>query len=239
MSAPIYAKAIFFDAVGTLFRVRGTVGQVYWETARPYGVRASPDEIQAAFNEVFSQAPSLAFTRLQAHFLRRSEKQWWRRVVQDVFKRVGMVRNFEAFFDELFRAFAGLRGWELYPETRDVLRKLKKEGYILGIISNFDSRILTVCTDLEIFQYLDSVQISSRTGFAKPNPKIFQKAIKHHGLAPGEAVHVGDDLAEDVAGAQAAGIQPIHLVRNPVQPPLEGVSTVRSLEGLFPLLRLL
>jgi len=232
MPPPIYAKAIFFDAVGTLFRVRGGVGQIYWEVAKPYGVKASPEEIERAFQEIFPKAPPLAFSRLKSGLLRRSEKEWWHRRVREVFDRVGMIRKFDDYFEEVFRVFSGIRGWELYPETRDVLQRLRKAGFILGIISNFDSRILTVCTDLEIFSYLDSIQISSREGAAKPDPRIFWKAVGHHGLQPREAVHVGDSLEEDVRGAEKAGLIPIFLDRDPNPKPLEGVVMVRNLNEI-------
>ena len=232
MTSPIYAKAIFFDAAGTLFRVRGGVGQVYWELARPYGVKATPEIIEQAFQEVFLKTPPLVFSRIQSNLLRHSEKAWWRTVVQEVFRRVGMIRNFEDYFEKVFRAFAGIRGWELYPETRSVLRDLKKTGFVLGIISNFDSRILTVCTDLQIFQFLDSIHISSRTGSVKPDPQIFQKALQHHHLMPHEAVHVGDSVKDDVMGAQSAGLIPVYLNRRQDPDPLEGVLSIRNLSEL-------
>lgn len=225
----IYAKAIFFDAVGTLFHVRDGVGQVYWEMARPYDVKATPQAIEAAFRKVFAKAPPLTFPRIQGGLLRRAEKEWWHHVVLAVFRRVGMIRNFEGYFDKVFRAFAGIRGWELYPETREVLRDLKKAGFVLGIISNFDSRILTVCTHLKISQYLDSIQISSRVGFTKPNPLIFQRALKQHGLAPHKAVHVGDSLKDDVMGARSAGLIPIYLNRNPNSNRWPGIVSIASL----------
>ncbi len=229
----ILARAIFFDAVGTLFRIRGGVGQIYWEAARPYGVRATPLQIEAAFQKVFPLAPPLAFSRVQSHLLRRSEKEWWYRIVREVFERVGMIRNFKAYFEEVFRIFAGIRGWELYPETRQVLKDLKKQGFLLGIISNFDSRILTVCTDLQIYQYFDSIHISSRIGAAKPDPMIFRKAISHHGLRPDQCVYVGDEFKDDVEGARGAGMIPIYLNREGKSPLSEGVVVIKSLVELW------
>ena len=229
MSSVIYAKAIFFDAVGTLFRVRGGVGQIYWEMARPYGVKATAASIDQAFHEVFPKAPPLAFSKIRSSLLRRSEKEWWHDIVHEVFRRVGMIRKFDRYFEELYRAFSGIRGWELYPETRTVLRDLKKAGFILGIISNFDSRILTVCTDLEIFEYLDSIQISSRVGWAKPSPQIFQKALQYHGFRPHEAVHIGDSLEDDVLGARSAGMIPIHLNRNSAAHETDGIRSIMDL----------
>jgi len=233
MNFPIYAKAIFFDAVGTLFRVRGGVGQIYWEVGKPFGVRASPEMIEAAFQEVFREAPPLTFSRLQSGLLRRSEKEWWRNIVLDVFNRVGMINRFDPYFDELFRVFSGIRGWELYPETRETLQKLKKDGFVLGIISNFDSRILTVCTDLEIFEYIDSIQISSREGVAKPDPEIFHRALEQNNLLPREAVHIGDNLEEDVMGAAAAGMIPIYLDRAGVGNNPEEIYSISSLAEIL------
>ncbi|HSG06137.1 MAG TPA: hydrolase, partial [Nitrospiria bacterium] len=109
MARPIFARAIFFDAVGTLFQVRGSVGQVYWELARSHGVSSTPEEIEAAFQDVFSQSPPLTFSRLQSGLLRQSEKAWWKKVVEEVFTRVGMIRDFDGYFDEVFRVFSGIR----------------------------------------------------------------------------------------------------------------------------------
>ncbi|MBI3811562.1 MAG: HAD-IA family hydrolase [Nitrospirae bacterium] len=239
MSSPIYAKAIFFDAVGTLFRVRGGVGQIYWELAKPYGVKASPEAIEAAFRDIFPKAPPLAFSRLQSGLLRHSEKEWWHGVVREVFQRVGMIRKFDDYFEGVFRAFAGIRGWELYPETREALQSLRKAGFILGIISNFDSRLLTVCTDLEIFEYLDSIQISSREGAAKPDPVIFRKALQQNGLLPREAVHVGDSVEDDVRGAGGAGLTPIYLDRSRGPNKPEGVVSISNLIEILSLVHFL
>jgi putative hydrolase of the HAD superfamily len=213
--------------------VRGGVGQIYWEVAKPYGVKAPPEEIERVFQEIFPKAPPLAFSRLQSGMLRRSEKEWWHARVREVFDRVGMIRRFDDYFEEVFRVFSGIRGWELYSETREVLQKLHKAGFILGIISNFDSRILTVCTDLEIFEYLDSIQISSREGAAKPDPHIFWKALQQHGLQPREAVHVGDSIEEDVRGAEKAGLVPIYLNRDPDPKNPEGVISIRNLNEIL------
>jgi len=46
----------------------------------------------------------------------------------------------------------------------------------------------------------------------KPAPAFFRAALSELGIRPGEAVLIGDDLADDIGGAQAAGIPGI-LVR--------------------------
>ncbi|HYB31444.1 MAG TPA: HAD family hydrolase [Solirubrobacteraceae bacterium] len=51
---------------------------------------------------------------------------------------------------------------------------------------------------------------STVVGAAKPDPRIFEIALERAGATPGATVHVGDTLVNDVAGARAAGITPIH-----------------------------
>jgi putative hydrolase of the HAD superfamily len=51
------------------------------------------------------------------------------------------------------------------------------------------------------------------------------------GVRPEAAWHVGDSVAEDVAGARAAGIRPVLIARDGAEGP-PGVPVLRDLEGL-------
>jgi FMN phosphatase YigB (HAD superfamily) len=44
-------------------------------------------------------------------------------------------------------------------------------------------------------------------GRRKPDPEIFQRALEALGVAPPEALFVGDTLASDIAGAAALGLR--------------------------------
>jgi epoxide hydrolase-like predicted phosphatase len=61
----------------------------------------------------------------------------------------------------------------------------------------------------------DAIIISAEVGLAKPDPRIYRLAVEQLGVAPSEAVFV-DDVAENAAGARAAGLQAI-LFANPQQ----------------------
>jgi putative hydrolase of the HAD superfamily len=71
-------------------------------------------------------------------------------------------------------------------------------------------------------------------GVAKPGRAIFERALELAGADPGEAVHVGDSLENDVVGARAAGIRPVLVARDGSLP--AGVETIRSLTELPSLL---
>jgi putative hydrolase of the HAD superfamily len=214
-SSPI--KVIFFDAVGTLFDVKGSVGEVYLSYAKKYGVPAT-EQIKKALNEAFKQTlkdmPLPIFSVDQPEKLKQCERLWWFDVVHAVFYRVGMFEGFDDFFDEVFAAFGQSLHWELFPETREVLSQLRHQGFELGIISNFDSRFFQVSRALGLSGFFDSVTISSLVGAVKPAKKIFSHALDQHMLFPQEALHVGDHLIEDFEGARQAGLHAVLIDRS-------------------------
>ena len=196
---------VLFDAAETLFTTRGTVGEIYGEVAQRYGSTSSPEEIQAAFARQFHHSGPLTT---------ENEKDWWKDVVHRVFEDVGMVSNFDLFFDDVYEQFRDNRGWRLFPETMEVLEELRRLRCRLGVISNFDSRVYSVLESLKILSHFDSITISSETGFAKPHPEIFRAAIRAAGVPASRILLVGDSLADDVQGGAAAGIHAILIDRH-------------------------
>jgi putative hydrolase of the HAD superfamily len=233
---PSPIKAIFFDAVGTLFDVKGSVGQVYVTYAKKYGF-SDTDEMVISLNQAFARTmkemPAPIFSVDRPEKLKQCERLWWFDVVHAVFYRVGMFERFDDFFDEVFEAFGQATHWELFPETVDVLTYLKERGFELGIVTNFDSRFFQVARALEINQFFDSITISSLAGAAKPALKIFSYALEQHMLIPDEVLHVGDHRIEDFEGAQRAGLHAVLIDRSG-----SNATHDQTLTGLKPLLEL-
>ncbi len=209
---PEEIRAIFFDAGGTLFRPFPSVGHYYSEVARRHGCQVSTEEIEAAFHRVWREHDKIG--NLKGHCDEKIEKEFWRKIVAEAFKGFGTFRSFEAFFDELHDLFAQPQVWKLFPETEEVLQVLKKKGYILGLVSNWDSRLLKLCQGLGLEPYLDFKVISAILGVAKPDPKIFSEALRIAHVRPDEAIHIGDSLEDDIRGAHLAGIRSIWLDRS-------------------------
>jgi len=60
---------------------------------------------------------------------------------------------------------------------------------------------------------VDGVVTSAEVGVTKPDRQVFDAALEVAGCGPEETVCVGDSLEHDVAGAHAAGIEAILLLR--------------------------
>ncbi len=229
-------KAIFFDAAGTLFDVKGSVGEVYVTYAKKYGFPNTADmahSLNQAFKEALKTMPAPIFSVERPEKLKQCERLWWFDVIHAVFYRVGMFEGFDDFFEEVFEAFGHSTHWQLFPETLEVLTQLKEQGFELGVISNFDTRFFQVIRELGINQFFDSVTISSLVGAAKPASKIFSYALDQHVLVPDEALHVGDHRIEDFEGAQQAGLHAVLIDR-----PGTIVFDSQTFSSLLPLLEL-
>ncbi|MDK2870247.1 MULTISPECIES: TIGR02253 family HAD-type hydrolase [Pyrococcus] len=96
------------------------------------------------------------------------------------------------------------------PGARKTLLRLKKEGYMTGIITDGNpikqwEKILR----LELDDFFEHVIISDFEGVKKPHPKIFKKALKAFNVKPEEAIMVGDRLYSDIYGAKNVGMKTV------------------------------
>lgn len=230
---PRKVNAIFFDAAGTLFTVNGSVGAIYAGLARKYGKDVSVGDLEAGFRHSFATAPPMAFPGATLAQTSTLEKQWWRNLVQQVFAGLGSFPQFDEYFEALFQFFARAEAWVLYAETLATLAQLKERGLTVGVISNFDSRLLGLLDGLSVSPFVDAVVISTQAGAAKPAREIFTQALARVGVSAENAIHIGDSYEADVVGAQAAGLTPVFLDRRMQGQESTAYRTVGDLSGLL------
>jgi HAD superfamily hydrolase (TIGR01549 family) len=95
------------------------------------------------------------------------------------------------------------------PGAIELLRSLK-QGYKIGVISNnLFAEQLSKMKRIGVSEHIDIFAISEEVGAAKPEPLIFEIALKRGGVNAEEAVLIGDSWNNDVLGAMNAGIRPI------------------------------
>lgn len=85
-----------------------------------------------------------------------------------------------------------------------------KEKYTLHIITNgFDKTQHIKLKYSNLTQYFNQIITSEKTGFKKPNPKIFEHALDLANAKKSESVYIGDDLVVDILACQNFGIDGI------------------------------
>jgi putative hydrolase of the HAD superfamily len=225
-------EVVFLDAGGTLFEVRGSVGQIYSRFGLSYGCSLDPREIDSAFVEAFKTAPPLAFPGLDESGACIAERLWWKGIMRRTLKSRMPESAFEKYFEEIFEFFRKDEAWHLFPDTRPSLERLRRRGYRLAIVSNSDARLHDVLSALELNCFFDRVTVSSRAGAAKPSAAIFHKALEAMQVSGSHAVHAGDSLEEDVKGARRAGLTAFLVDRQARYPGWTSGFRVRNLEEL-------
>ena len=144
-----------------------------------------------------------------------------------------------AALPEHARSVADLRGallgslrFRAYPEVPRVLAELGEMGVVRVVVSNWDVSLRAVLAQIGLDTLVDGIVISAEVGASKPDPVIFERALAVAGVAADAALHVGDTVDADLAGARAAGVRALHLDRSGAD-----ASALASLTGLPGLVR--
>lgn len=103
----------------------------------------------------------------------------------------------------------------IYPKVKDTLKKLANK-YILATASiahgSFTMRELE---ELGIKKYFSHFMLSSNTGYKKPAKEFYNSVLKSTNSQPHETIMIGDNLYQDIWGAQQLGILTV-LIANPI-----------------------
>jgi putative hydrolase of the HAD superfamily len=212
-------RAILFDFGGTLD------GPFHWLDRfltyyRASGLRLSRDELDSAYAYATRRAyddserlreyglARLVEYLVGAHFdwlLERGPLK-----LRGELGRSGVRRS--QIVEQISGGFVGetARGLE---RSGQVLGTLKSR-FSLGVVSNFYGNLDHVLAEAGIAELLGTIADSTRLGFFKPDVRIFNEALHKLGVAPGDAVMVGDSLEKDCAPARSLGLKTIW-VRNP------------------------
>jgi putative hydrolase of the HAD superfamily len=220
--APEPIRAVLLDALGTLIELERPWPHLVDELAAR-GVVVGEDDARAAM------LAEMAYYR--AH---HDEAVDWA-ALKDLRRRCAAVVQEQLQtslpLDDVLDALLGAIRVRAYPEVPDVLARLRAGGARLAVVSNWDVSLHDVLERTGLRPLVDAVVISAELGVAKPDPAIFRAALDRLGAVADGAVHIGDSLEHDVAGARAAGLEAVLVARNGAAAPA-GVRTVASLAEL-------
>ncbi|MBO5053514.1 MAG: YjjG family noncanonical pyrimidine nucleotidase [Muribaculaceae bacterium] len=137
--------------------------------------------------------------------------------------------------DEAYLASLGRRSATV-PGAIELLSRLKKAGYRLGVLSNgFKEVQYGKMTSAGIIPYIDVVVLSDEIDVNKPNPRIYRYAEHKAGVSPDECIMIGDNPDTDIRGAVDAGWRAIYFNQSAIHAdfPLS-VIQVASLDDISP-----
>jgi putative hydrolase of the HAD superfamily len=229
-------RAVYFDVGDTLVHPGRALAELLLEVAGDLGIAV----------------PAVAFARLGDHMRARvtertrlgrpftyppaESRKFWMETYQEFLSH--LLREQEA--SRLARAVLDIlsspEGYELFDDVLPTLRRLREDGFRLGIVSNWESWLPQLLERAEVAPLLDHVVISGMCGIEKPDPGIFVLALREAGLGPEQTFYVGDNPEHDVAPPLLVGITPVLLDRCRRYPPNTDHPRIASLHELPSLL---
>jgi len=207
-------KAVFFDAGNTLLLPHPSVEEVCAQVMAARGYRFSLPDLRRGLESAERYYEERYWSDDTFWASEEEAAAMWSEMYALAVAEAGVDeedsrRLGRALYDEFGR---GDR-WALYPDVLPAMERLREMGMRMGIISNWDVRLPGLCHHLGLSRYLEFVISSANLGRIKPEASIFRIALERVGVAPEEAVHVGDHYYADVLGARTAGIRPVLLDR--------------------------
>jgi putative hydrolase of the HAD superfamily len=219
-------EAVMFDALGTLVALEPPGPLLRKALQDRAGVEISPAQAEVAL------AAEISYYR--AHLNEGRDRQSLaglrRRCAEKLWE--ALPADAQAIDTEVLEAILldALR-FTAFADARDALEAVRRLPACALVVSNWDVSLEDVLANLDLAPLVDGVVTSAGAGARKPSEAIFTRALKLAGVARERAVHVGDSVEEDVAGARRAGIEPILLSRSGRAGPPE-VTTIASLSEL-------
>jgi REG-2-like HAD superfamily hydrolase len=229
-------RAVFLDIGDTVMRPNPSWEHVYAIAFEEYGVKVEVEALHAALRRAYHHG-GYGF---EAGFEPTEGTSFARTMQIDsaALADLGLEPMPESFFRRLSELFMLTANWHIFPDVTPALAALRQRGLVVGAVSNWVWQLPELLHALDLVKQFDFIAASSRVGFETPHPESFHGALHQAQVDPGEAVHVGDHLDADVAGAQGVGIQPVLIDRRdrfqPGDVP-EGVPLIRTLTELIPI----
>ncbi|HWF72033.1 MAG TPA: HAD-IA family hydrolase [Solirubrobacteraceae bacterium] len=220
-------KAILLDALGTLIELQPPAPLFVDEMERRFGIHVRRREAERAI------ATEISYYREHFDDGANPEEliELRRRCVVAMRQELPMEAEVVPI-EELTEALLASITFRVFPDVGFALGSARTRGVRLIVVSNWDVSLHDVLGRLGLAPLLHGVVTSAEYGARKPHPSIFQGALELARVPAAKALHVGDSLEDDVAGARAAGIEAV-LLRRDGSPGPEGTRTIQNLLELF------
>lgn len=200
-------KAIFFDRDNTL--IKGDPKKIKWRneaiknwSGRDYNV--DYDKMMELFDRAGYPKNGLKSVEEEIIFFKK--------YYEELLKEHGVTENLQeralTLHNELW-----CNSSVLYDETIEVLEYFKSRGYKMGVISDTSPSLQMSLEKLGLDKYFDSYTCSDLVGAMKPEPLIYNTALKTLDVQANESIYV-DDYDVESDGARDLGFLSFHIVRN-------------------------
>jgi REG-2-like HAD superfamily hydrolase len=229
-------RAVFLDIGDTVMRPNPSWEHVYAMAFEEFGVDVDIDELHAALRAAYHHGG----WGMEGGFEPTEETSFQRTVAIDAaaIAELGLQPMPEAFYRRLGELFMVTSHWHIFADAYPTLEALQERRLTVGAVSNWVWNLPELLHALDLVRHFSFIAASARIGFEKPDPRIFEWALREADVDPGAVIHVGDHVDADVEGARGVGIEAVLIDRAgryAADEVPDGVPVIRSLAELLPI----
>lgn len=202
-------KAVIFDFIGTLAEVKSySLEDSKMKLCKAIvnaGFDVSTERFLQAYTEAHEKYRVIRYEKL----VEVTNAIWISEALNNLGfetrpEDVRIKKTVNIFFEDYVDSF------ELRRCARETLQKASAK-HKLGLVSNFTYApvIHAGLRKLGIGRFFNVILVSEAVGWRKPNPRIFEEALKRLGASAKDTVYVGDSPLEDIKGAKAIGMKSV------------------------------
>lgn len=229
-------RALLFDIDDTLcattaFALRARKAAV--QAMVDAGLPASADEVFRELTEVLTE-----FGSNYDHHFDKLLQRLFPSGLGDVNPALVVAAGVAAYHDTKFKELAP------FEDVVPLFEALKKAGIRIGIITHgLTSKQAEKLVRMKVVRFLDpeAIFISDQIGISKPNPKLYQSALRRMNLQPNETMYIGDNPLNDIAPPKELGMVAVWIKRAAKQDAtklgVEPHHTIENFDELQELLR--
>jgi putative hydrolase of the HAD superfamily len=224
-------KAIFFDWFNTLAHYYPPREELQSQALKELGFNISPKDLSYGLylgdKYMYEENARLPIRQRS----REEQTMLYTSFQRIILKEAGINATDDVVSKLLSRMFelnANLK-FVLFDDVSSTLKTLKEKNLRVGLLTNLQTEVNSMCRELGIADYLDFTVTSAEAGADKPQPPIFLKALELAKVKADEAIHVGDQYQNDVLGARGVGISPILLDRTDYYADITDCPRIRTL----------
>ncbi len=207
-------KAVFFDIGGTLLHADPPEPEVFTRVARRLGHDITVRDVEPCMADVNAYYQSEYMRDGDFWCVHERAVQIWLDMYAMMADYCGITDGVEELTHGVYNEYLLPHNWSTYPDTEACLRGLKRQGFQLGVISNWDATLENLLRKKGLLPYFDEVIASAAVGCRKPSKAIFEIALERMEVSAEEAIHVGDLPEADGDGASGAGLHPVLIDRH-------------------------
>ena len=230
-------RAVFFDAGETLLAPHPSFAEIFVAVLAEHGRRVVIERVEEArvaagtsFDELATGAGITTWSTSPS-----VSRRFWRLVYGTIFEHLGVEDPGGTLAEALYERFTRFESYRLFDDVLPTIGAIRDAGVAVGLISNFEEWLEEMLTAWEVTTLFEPIVVSGREGVEKPDPAIFRLAVERAGVAPEDAVYVGDHPRIDAAAAEAVGMASILIDRRGHHPTHEG-PRVAGLADILPLI---